>query len=356
MSQQLVLHAHIVAHPQHLSRLEVIEEEVGLAGFQHGALGRPAPVEECLRRIEQRHFQGEASQRVHHCVCTLMLSAENILHAHLKLTAFALPVFLRHILQPSNNRHAVTSPIAVVHKTLACVLSRIVRQGGADYRTAQDGLVFANGDGAQALFHFAHLDVDTVVEHQGIGILLLRLADDVMHLAVIDDVLWREADEPVARGFVAPIGINNARRQVLCVADVGKGPCIRLGHIDHPCVDWDRLKDKREVHLAIGRDGIGFGQRYHRCPLHGKLLPVGPKCWFCSEGDGVSRLLLRHFEVEEHLRAVIVNRHFGDADDGHVDIARHYLIPHFCLCVSHHGYKSKQDGDNSLLVHIHFST
>ena len=60
MGQQLVLHTHVVAHPQHLPRLEVVEEEVGLAGFQYGALGGTAPVEERLRGIEQRHLQGEA--------------------------------------------------------------------------------------------------------------------------------------------------------------------------------------------------------------------------------------------------------------------------------------------------------
>ena len=190
----------------------------------------------------------------------LILRAEDILQAHLKLTAFALPHFLRHILQPSNNRHAVACPIAIVHKTLARVFRRIVGQGGAGYRTTRDGLVVANGDGAQALFHLAHLDVDAIVECQGISILLLRLADDVMHPIAKDDVFWREAYEPVARGLVAPVSIGNACGQVLRIVNIGKEPSIRLCHIDHPRVGRNWLEDKREVHLAVCRDFVRLGQ------------------------------------------------------------------------------------------------
>ena len=279
-----------------------------------------------------------------------MLSAEDILHAHLKLAAFPLPGFLRHVFQPSDDRHTVPCSVAVVNKALAGVFRRIVGQGGAGYRTAHDGLVAAKGDGATALFQLAHLDDDAIVERQGVGIFLRRLAGDAMHPVAIDDVLWHESDEPVARSIVAPVGIGNARGQILCIVDVRKGPCIRLCHIDHPRVGRDRLEDEREIHLAVGRDGVGLGQGDDRRPFHSVILAVGAQRGGGGEGNGISRLMLWHFQVEEHLGAVIVDGDFGDADDGHVDVARHDLVPHFRLCLRHHCHKEEQQGDDGLPV------
>ena len=65
MTEQLVLHPCVVAHPQLLTVREIEEEEVCFARLQNGALGRASPVEECLRGVEQRHLERESSQRVH---------------------------------------------------------------------------------------------------------------------------------------------------------------------------------------------------------------------------------------------------------------------------------------------------
>ena len=176
MSQQFVLHSHVVAHPQCLSRLEVIQEEVSLAWLQHGTFGGSSPIEERLRRIEQWHLQRIAPERIHRSVCTLLLTIEDILNMCLKFAAMFLPEFLRHILQPTDNRHAVACSIAVIDKALAHVFRWIVRKGSPSDRTACDGFGVANGDGAFALLHLPHFDQDVIVKRQGIGILLLHLS------------------------------------------------------------------------------------------------------------------------------------------------------------------------------------
>ena len=57
-------------------------------------------------------------------------------------------------------------------------------------------------------------------EGQKIGILFLILDEDVPHLVLINDVVFCKADEPIACRFVAPIGVGDAFRQCIHIADV----------------------------------------------------------------------------------------------------------------------------------------
>ena len=136
-----------------------------------------------------------------------MFSGEDIIDANTKLPA-EFPCLFRHILQPSDDGHAVAHLVVVVSKTFAEVFCGIVGQGGSSDDTANGRFLVADGDGASSLLHFAHSDNSTVVEHQRIGIFLFRLADDVPHLVVEDGMLLGKAYHPVARRLVAPVGVG----------------------------------------------------------------------------------------------------------------------------------------------------
>ena len=208
MGQQFVLQPNIIAHPKHLSCHEVIEQEVGLARFQYGALRCASPVEEHLRGVQNGHLQRKAPQRVHLGIRTLLLVTEDVFNTDAKLLS-SLPRLLGHILQPSDDGHAVICSVAIIHKTLAHILCGVVGQCCRHDRTTRRGLLLADGDDSLAFLHLPDLDDCAVVDSQRIGVLLFRLAHDVPHLILVDDMIRCDANHPVARRFVAPVGVGD---------------------------------------------------------------------------------------------------------------------------------------------------
>ena len=156
MRQDFVLHPYIVTHPEFMTCLEVEQEEIGFSRLEKGVDGAASPVYEHLRGVEQRHLQREAPQGVHLGVCTLFLVGDDVLVVHLELLS-CLPGLFGHVFQPSDDGHAVGGVVAVVCESLAGVLRRIIGQRGSGDGAACHGLSVIDGDGAQPLFHLAHL-------------------------------------------------------------------------------------------------------------------------------------------------------------------------------------------------------
>ena len=120
MCYQLILQAHVIAHPEGLAICKIVEEEIGLAWFQHGALMGATPIQKYLRRVDKRHLDRESAQLVHLGKGIIFLNFNCVKYTDFELFAF-LPRLLGHILQPSDDGNAVASFVAVVYKSLASV-------------------------------------------------------------------------------------------------------------------------------------------------------------------------------------------------------------------------------------------
>ena len=342
VGQEFVLHTGIVTHHELLSRLEVVEEEIGLAGFQNCAHKRASPVEVCLRRINERNAEGETSQRIHLNIELLLVVHKDIIKTDLEFAA-CFPGMLRHILQPADDGHAVVI-VAVIDKAHAQVLCGIVGQGCFGDGAATDGFPVADSDVALAFLQFVNLDGQATCKHEAISILLLCLAHNIPHLVIINNVIRREADKPFARSLVAPVSVGDAIRQVVSIAEMTVFPSPWLYYVKGLYLLRHRLKDECEV-KRVCRQCISVVESYHCGIFDGVLFTVS----FYKGALGYTYPRpLPIFDTQPYFCAVGEDSYLCDFAPIHVSIANDYVVPDFLvlLCPARRCYEGEQDSDD----------
>ena len=134
---------------------------------------------------------------------------------HDTLNSPPFPLLWGHVLQPAYDGHAVAIPVAVVCEARAKVFLRIVGQSLSIDSAARYRFLLIDGNATQPFLLLADFDGCAIADGQRIGILLLRSGNDVPYHVVIDDMIRRDAYEPVARLLVAPVGICKSAHSIL---------------------------------------------------------------------------------------------------------------------------------------------
>ena len=122
-AEEFILQTAVVAHEVAAAFLEVVEQEVGLTGFEHGTDETTLPVAEEFRAVQHRNLHTEASLLVQVSIDILLFISIEVLITEAE--GFLLLIVLRHILEPAHYCHRIRL-IAIIYKTCPCIFRRIV--------------------------------------------------------------------------------------------------------------------------------------------------------------------------------------------------------------------------------------